>query len=78
MEHSEETQELIEQIDEFAKRMKERLIEKDKNGYAGWNTCSLEHARYRITEASKELVFNPQKDVDVANLCLIHFVNRKK
>lgn len=78
MNYSKETQELIDQIDEFAKRMKQRLIEKDQSGYGGWKDVSQEHARYRITEASKELMFNQEKDIDVANLCLIHFANRKK
>lgn len=78
MDNDKELNELLLGVDEFAARMKARLTEKHKAGYTGWKEHSQEHLEYRIREASTEISLNPPKDVDVANLCAIHYLNRKK
>lgn len=72
------TEDLLAGIDKFCKAMKDRVIEKSKEGQYGWNECSKEHAEYQIANVAKEIPFNPKKSVDVANWCAIHYINENK
>lgn len=70
--------ELLAGVDEFAKAMKKRLIERHNMGETNWNKTPLTYSEYKITNVSTEISFNPSKDVDTANWCLIHWLNRRK
>lgn len=69
---------LYNEVDEFAKAMKARFTEHAEKGKTGFREHSLEHCQYNISQVATEISFNPKKDVDVANWCMIHWSNRKK
>ncbi len=71
-------QELLQGVDEFANVMKNRLTEKHKEGIKSYKEESSEHSEYQIQKVSTELILNKVKDIDVANWCLIHWMNRRK
>jgi hypothetical protein len=71
-------QELYSGVDQFAEAMKRRLKEKHEQGYRGWSEFSQEHLEYRIKESSSEIPLNPIKSIDTANLCAMHYLNRRK
>lgn len=74
----EEFQELLDGVDKFAASLKARLKEKHLDGYNGWKNVSKEHSAYQVQKVSTELILNPSKDIDVANWCLINYLNRNR
>jgi len=76
-EKNQELEDLLQEVDKFSTAMKQRLIERASKGVTGWKDVTSEHSCYQIQKVSTELILNPKKDVDVANWCLIHWVNRK-
>lgn len=77
MTETEELEELLTEVDNFANAMKQRLLDRHSKGYKGWKEVSSEHSEYQIQKVATEISFNKVKDIDVANWCLIHWVNRK-
>lgn len=71
-------QELLTGVDEFGKAMKARLTEMHERGIRSYKEESLEHSEYQIQKVSTEIGFNKPKDIDTANWCLIHYMNRRK
>lgn len=78
---SPETQELIDAVDGFAAEMKQRLIQKSKEGYKGWKD------QYTITEVQNAIlsrihrVLDPNDPVEIgiANWALIaHLLKTKQ
>lgn len=78
---SPETQELLDEVDNFAALMKIRLVEKGKGGYSGWKEYSEQEVVSFIVDRLPRLI-NPDDnrsgvELGIANFALINFVNRK-
>lgn len=78
---SPETQELLNEVDNFASAMKQRLIEKGRGGYSGWKNYDPHDIALAIELRLPRLV-NPSDsesgvELGIANWALINFVNRK-
>lgn len=68
---------LLEGVDEFANAMKDRIREKAKQGVTGWKGETLEHLQYQIEQGAYKLPNDKKNDIDIANWCAMHFLNRE-
>lgn len=79
---SPETQELLDEVDNFAKLMKERLIEKGRGGYSGWKDYSNNDVALAIETRLPRLInpddANSGAEMGIANWALINYLIRKK
>lgn len=77
---SQETQELLNAVDEFALKMKDRLIQKGKAGYSGWKDYSPQDIIGCIEVRLPSLISNPARgaEIGIANFCLIYNVLKHK
>lgn len=75
-----ETQELLNQVDAFAAAMKERIIQKSKEGYSEWKEYNSIQIAGEIDSRLHRIFSNNKKDISsgsigIANWCLINWVN---
>jgi hypothetical protein len=78
---SPETQELLNEVDNFAQLMKERLIEKSKSGYTGWkNQYTTQELIVAIEERLPRMIdYSDPVEIGIANWALIaHILKNKK
>lgn len=77
---SPEQQELIDAVDGFAAKMKERLIQKAGQGYSGWNNQYDLSTVFDAIHDRKHRILDPNNDgeIGIANWCLIaHLIKNK-
>ncbi len=74
---------LCDAVDEFAKEMKARLLEKLLVGYSGWNDpkkVSSDNLRTDIVDDALDMELNDdsEKTVDIANRCMMLWYRDKE
>lgn len=73
-----ELDDLLFEVDQAAKAIKKRLIEKHKNGKKGWRKLSSKNLIYKAKKKLAEMSEGHlEGDIDVIGWMLIHWANRK-
>lgn len=83
---TQENEELLASIDQFAMLMKQRIMQKDEQGMTDWKESSLEKTQYEIqTRIARMQQSLGQKNTDptyvfigIANWALIGYLNETK
>lgn len=79
MESQTETENLIQQVERFALAMKTRIAEKAKDGMQGYKNLNLEKIEKIIED---HIMINnlstDKNDIDLANWCLLYWLNKQK